>query len=160
MEKSVSVFFGFVAVILVVFVVVVYISQAGRCSITDCKTEIEIISSEIPDLVDEGDRIQVELIVKNKGDVKAENCVLEWHLIAYRDAMGDAPNETYLRETQFSETFQLFPSEKIKIETSNKKALYQHELVPDRSRISSSVFVVCDNTESPKVSKTTYFRKP
>jgi len=131
---------GFAAALFVL----IYVSQfAGLCSITPCETEIEIKSHETPDEVYVGDKMEAEFTIKNKGEVTAENCVLRWKL----------------GEPEFSKTFSLSPLEELKIKLLSFEAT-PPETIHIYPLYISRAWVVCDNTESPKVEKWVHLRIP
>jgi len=113
---------------LVAITILVFVLILGRCSITPCETEIEIISSQIPESVYQGEQFQGEFTIKNIGDVTAENCVLTWRV----------------RDQEYSNTFQLAPLEEKKIQVLNKI------IRPHDQSENSWWWVSCENTETPK----------
>ena len=156
MKKIHYAIIGVIVFLVGTFVVLPYIVLSGRCLLTHCETEIEIISFEMPDIVYAGNRIQAEFIVKNKGDVTAENCVLEW---ALAETKGSTDKKLSVFDEQFSKTFQLSPLEEIKIESSSKSILYPSGENYNPG-ISTLALVVCDNTESAKIPKNTQLIRP
>ena len=144
MQKGHWIIVGTVGPLSVIgIIVLVTVLMAGRCSVTFCETEIEIISHQVPVEVYVGDELQAMFTVKNKGEATAENCVLTWQKTG---------------SYTVSKTFQLSPLEEINIEFLNNEKVQPprdgtSELTDQfsSSNLLSRAWVNCDNTESAKV---------
>ena len=127
----------------IIFLVTLFFNTT--CLFINCETEIEITTFETPELVNLGDKMQAKFTIKNKGEVTAENCKLSWSQKGARDTV--------------SKTFQLSPSEEIRIELLSVEGAPAPrgvnptlELMFDPEyQIVSRSWVTCDNTESTKV---------
>ena len=127
----------------IIFLVTLFFNTT--CLFINCDTEIEITSFETPELVNLGEKMQAKFTIKNKGDVTAENCKLSWSQRGIQDTV--------------SKTFQLSPSEEIRIELLSVEGAPAPRGVnptlelmfdPEYQLVSRS-WVTCDNTESTKV---------
>jgi len=130
-----------IGVSIVAFSVFVYVFYfAGLCSLGFCETEIQITSYDSPESVYVGDKFSADFTIKNTGSIKAENCILHW-----------TPQQLVMGY-DFSESFSLLPSQEISITLETHAGAGTVSGSGGKGPVSTA-WVVCDNTESPKIQK-------
>jgi len=128
---------GIALAVVIIVGMTYYVGYGGICTITVCETEIEVISSNLPLKVQIGEIIRGTFTVKNNGVNIAENCALHWR-----------PQKLMMSEF-VSESFSLQSTEEIIIYVESLEGA--KGVSTTSTGAASTVWVVCDNTESSKI---------